>query len=132
MSRRHQEHKARLQALSALGRPLIRRAGGACELCATSGVPLRAVEVEPAPEEPELDETGFLCDRCKDVVAGGHAPGATLRFLEASVWSEVGAVQVLATRLLRRLAGDGEAWAAEVLEGLYLAPEVQARLDSAG
>lgn len=93
-------------------------------------MPLRAVEVEPPPEEPELDETAFLCDRCKDLVGGGSAPGETARFLESSVWSEVAAVQVLATRLLRGLAAEGEAWAAEVLEGLYLDPEVAARADA--
>lgn len=118
-----------------MGRALTRRSGGRCELCADSGVPLRAVEVEPVPEEPEPDETVFVCDRCQALVAATSprvGDGAEVRFLEGAVWSEVPAAQVLAVRLLRRIAAAGTlTWPHEVLDGLYLEPEIEARVGAA-
>ena len=52
------------------------------------------------------------------------SPPDAYRFLEGVVWSDLPAVQVCAVRLLRQVAEDGAAWAAETLEGLYLDPDI--------
>ena len=131
MARGLNEHKARLEAVNALGRTLVRRSGSCCEICEASGVPLRATEVTPLPEEPEVDEALFLCDICKTAVDGGAIQGARWRCLESVIWSDVRPVQVTAVRLARRLSESGEAWAVDLLSGLYLDPEVEARADQA-
>ena len=123
MARGLREHQARLQALSLLGKTLARRAGSSCELCETGGVPLRPWEVPPAPEDPDLDRTLLLCERCRKGADGGPLEGAEWRFLDSVVWSDQTAVQVTATRALRRLAERGVAWAVGTVENLYLSPE---------
>ena len=130
MARGLNEHKARLDAVNALGRTLVRRSGSKCEICEDSGVPLRPTEVTPVPEEPEVDEALFLCDPCKDAVSGGKLEGARWRCLESVVWSDVRPVQVVAVRLVNRLADAGEEWAVDLQTGLYIDPDVQARIDA--
>ncbi len=129
MARGLDEHKARLDAVNALGRTLVRRSGSKCELCEDSGVPLRPTEVTPVVEEPEVDEALFLCDPCKAAVTGGKLSGGRWRCLESVVWSDVRPVAVTAVRLARRLADAGEAWAVDLLSGLYLDPDLEARID---
>ncbi|MCK4564036.1 MAG: phnA protein, partial [Verrucomicrobia bacterium] len=46
------------------------------------------------------------------------------RCLNHSLWSEVPAVQVMAVRMLRRLAKADHRWAIELLEHAYLEPEL--------
>lgn len=130
MARGLNEHKARIEAVNALGRTLVRRSGSKCELCEASGVSLRAVEVRPLVEEPEVDEALFLCDLCRDALEGGKLEGSRWRCLESVIWSDIRPVQVTAVRLMRRIAEGGEAWAVDVLSGLYLDPEVEARADA--
>ena len=129
MSRGLDAHRARQQAVAGLGRFLARRAHNACELC-QDRTSLSVIEVAPVPEEPEVDRAVLVCERCARAVAGGRgAPAAAeLRFLPATMWSEVMPVQLSAVRLLRRLASEGVAWAAEALDGLYLDPDVEALL----
>ena len=50
------------------------------------------------------------------------------RFLESVIWSEIPVVQVTAVRLCRMLAEDGVDWAAQVLDTVYLSPEVESWL----
>ncbi|WP_212525337.1 alkylphosphonate utilization protein [Actibacterium sp. MT2.3-13A] len=91
------------------------RCGGACELCGgTEG--LTAVAVPPRGDEVAL------CATCAEQAAGGAPDPQHLRCLQAAMWSEVPAVQVLAWRLLKRLPEEG--WATEALEMLYLEPEI--------
>ncbi len=129
MARGLDEHKARIDAVNALGRTLVRRSGSKCELCEDGGVPLRAIEVTPVPEEPEVDEALFLCDTCKSAVQGGKIDGPRWRCLDSVVWSEVRPVQVTAVRLARRLSDAGEEWAVDLVSGLYLDPAVEARIE---
>jgi protein PhnA len=130
MARGRDRHDERVAALAALGKDLSRRAGSACELCgAASGC--QPIEVEPPPEDgPELDAALLACPRCREALVARRLPGepADYRFLEGVAWSEVLPVQVAAVRLLRRVAADGAAWAAECAEGLWLSDEVRARL----
>ena len=130
MARGLNEHKARLDALNALGRTLVRRSGSKCEICEESGVSLRPTEVRPLPETPEVDEALFLCDVCKTAVEGGAIEGARWRCLESVIWSDVRPVQVTAVRLVRRLSDAGQEWAVDLLSGLYLDPDIEARADA--
>lgn len=129
MARGREEHQARLAAVARLGRNLSRRASNRCELC-EERTSLSVVEVEPLPDEPDEDAAVMACERCARAMASGrNAPDpAELRALEATAWSEHAPVQVAAVRVLRRLQGDGVAWASELLDGLYLSDEVGARL----
>ncbi len=125
---RHREHQ---NALAALGKDLARRARSTCELCEASGVPLHPYEVPPAPAEPELESCVLLCETCREQL--DHPPRRDAnhwRCLNKSVWSQVTPVQVLAVRMLRELALR-ETWAAELLEQVYITPEVQAWVEQA-
>jgi protein PhnA len=127
-----QEIRARKNVdLTSLGRSLTRRAGSRCELCDSAGVPLSPVEVPPYPEEPDADHAVLLCRRCREGATGRKLDGADWRFLERAAWSDVPAVQVIAVLLARRLRGSGVGWAREILDSLYLAPEVEHWLRSA-
>ena len=127
MARGFDKHYARQAAIAGLGRALSRRARNACELCheATS---LVVVEVPPLEESPEPDRAVLVCGRCAGAIQDTHAQGRpeTLRFLTDTVWSDVPAVQIAVVRVLRRLAEDGQGWAGDVLDGLYLDPEIEA------
>lgn len=68
----------------------------------------------------------FLCEPCtRELDSRKVIDALHLRVLEKTVWSSVAPVQVLAVRLLRRLAANHEAWATELLENLYLDPEIE-------
>jgi hypothetical protein len=128
MARGLNEHRARIDAVNALGRTLVRRSSSKCEVCEDSGVSLRPIEVAPVPETPEVDEALFLCDTCKAAVQGGKIVGPRWRCLESVVWSDVRPVQVTSVRLVRRLSDAGQEWAVDLLSGLYLDPEIEARI----
>jgi len=126
MARGYELNRLRWDALSSLGRHLCRRSGSRCELCEEKGVSLKAIEVPPLPEEPDPDFAVILCHRCHDGVAGGEVDPQAWHFLERAAWNQTPAVQVTAVRMLRRLSAEGVGWPAEILEGLYLDPDVEA------
>ena len=131
MSKGYDKHQDRLAEINSLGRSLARRARSTCEVCEESGVPLHVREVPPLPEAPEADHAVMVCARCGDAIAGGRLdPPESFRGLVGVVWSDVPAIQVAAVRLLTRLGQDGAHWATEVLDGLYLEPEVQEWIDA--
>lgn len=122
MARRKDQHDAHRAAVAALGKGLSRRARSHCELCDASGT-LRVVEVEGGPEEPSEDWALLLCDRCRE--PDPRDDPATLRHLETAMWSELAPVQIEAVRRLRAL---DVGWAREALDGLWLPPEIEARI----
>lgn len=125
MAKGYEEHQNRLRALSSFGKALARRSRSSCELCEASGVKLVVFEVAPIPEEPEYERCIFICQTCqKQIEKPKKMDPHHWRSLYGTVWSEVPAVQVMAVRLLRRLA-PSEVWAEELLEQLYLEEEVQ-------
>ena len=105
------------------------RAHGACELCGGEAdlAPLAVAEGGGAPE-PVADGVfgAAVCAVCRPQIAG-EAPldAPHWRCLEGAIWSEVPAVQVLAWRLLTRLAPE-HGWAASLLDQAFLAEEVLA------
>ena len=131
MARGLNEHRARIDALNALGRTLVRRSGSKCEICEEGGVSLRPIEVTPLPEAPDTEEALFVCDVCRAAIEGGAIEGARWRCLESVVWSDIRPVQVSAVRLVQRLSDAGVEWAVDLLSGLYLDPEVEARIQAA-
>ena len=86
-----------------------------CALCGAEATVRHAVV-------PLGDEVA-LCDVCHAGVAGGPLDGPHWRCLGEAVWSGEAAVQVLAWRLLQRIEA---VWARDLLDGVYLEPEVQA------
>ncbi len=111
MVRGYDKHQERLQAISRLGKDLARRAGRRCEWCEGSNE-LRPYDSAPT-QEPELDTLALLCQRCRDVAAGGQADVRELRFLEGAIWHEVPAISETAKMSLRRIDAD---WARDAIE----------------
>ena len=89
----------------------------ACVLCS-------AADATPFVLAPG-DDVAQLCPTCAAGLAGDISPGPRWRCLGDAIWSEDPATQIAAWRLLQAL--PGEAWAADLLESVYLDPEVLAR-----
>ncbi len=90
-----------------------------CQLCG-SDQDVTAVALAPR------EETVNLCAACRDQLSGEAPLDANhLRCLNESAWSQEPVVQVAAWRLLKKLAAEGETWAQDLLDMLYLDPEVQ-------
>ena len=107
MTTRYRRHVERQAELAALGRPLVRRARSACELCGTGATSLHTAEVDPLPDGTDLDRVALVCAACCAAIEGGEIEPSESHFLEVAVWSELAPVQVLAVRLARRLADAG-------------------------
>jgi protein PhnA len=127
MARGRDAHQARVAATAALGRSLSRRARNRCELC-NDKTSLSVVEIAPLPEAPEPEQAVIVCSRCAALLSGRSEDPATLRFLEETIWAEVAIVQITAVRLVRGLAEERIDWAERLLEGLYLDPDIEARV----
>jgi protein PhnA len=125
MAKGYEKHKERLDAINALGRELTRRSSSKCELCGDSGVKLSGHEIVPLPEQPDADHTVFICEACRDGLTGGKLDADRWRFLENVIWSDVPVVQVAAVRITRKLLEQGVLWAADLLDNVYLSPEVE-------
>lgn len=130
MAKGYDSHQSRVTALQALGKDLARRAKSKCELTGASGIPLRAYEVPPVSAEPELDRTLLVSEACHAVLERPKTlAGQEWRCLAETVWTDMPAIQVVSWRLLAVLAVK-EDWAREVLDGVFLDPDVQAWADS--
>lgn len=93
-----------------------------CALCAAAD----AAPVVLAPGE----DVALLCPICAAAVSGDIKPGPRWRCLGDAIWSEEAATQIAAWRLLQAL--PGEAWAADLLDTVYLDPEVLKRAEAPG
>ncbi|NBO20686.1 MAG: PhnA protein [Rhodobacteraceae bacterium] len=92
-----------------------------CAICAD------AAQVAESPLAG-CDDTVTLCAVCAAALAGDVTPGPRWRCLGDAIWSEAPGTQIAAYRLLRALRA--EPWAAEVLDTLYLDPDVLARAEA--
>ncbi|MES2817128.1 MAG: alkylphosphonate utilization protein [Pseudomonadota bacterium] len=92
----------------------------ACALCA-------APDAAPTPLAPG-DDVALLCPVCAAALEGKITPGPRWRCLGDAVWSEDPATQIAAWRLLRALPTEG--WATELLDTVYLDPEVLKRAEA--
>ncbi|MGL4400986.1 MAG: phnA protein [Luteolibacter sp.] len=131
MGKGYETHQARVMALQALGKDLARRAKSKCELTGAAGVPLRAYEVPPVADEPDIERTLLISEACHAVIEHPkRLQGREWQCLAEVVWSELPAIQVVAWRMLNELA-KREDWAREVLEEVFLEDEVEAWAKSA-
>ncbi len=93
-----------------------------CPLC-SSGDSRITFAVAGGPEGAAAD----ICQTCADQIEGVPEPNHW-RGLAGAIWDENPAVQVLSLRMLRRLADHD--WARDVLDQVYLEPDIQAWADN--
>ncbi|MDE4173435.1 alkylphosphonate utilization protein [Phaeobacter sp. PT47_59] len=89
-----------------------------CALC-SADAPLAFYDVTGGPEGAGAE----ICAACADQIAGELDPNHW-RCLSSSMWSENPGVQVLAARLLKRLADHD--WARDLADQLWLDDETRA------
>ncbi|MDZ4085433.1 MAG: alkylphosphonate utilization protein [Tabrizicola sp.] len=94
----------------------------ACVLCA-------APDAAPLTLSPG-DDVALLCPVCAAALSGVMTPGPRWRCLGDAVWAEDPATQIAAWRLLRAL--PTESWAVDLLDTVYLDPDVQKRAEAGG
>ncbi|MDF1582805.1 MAG: PhnA domain-containing protein [Methyloprofundus sp.] len=101
---------------------LLQRSGAKCELCA-SEENLTAYHLPPE-NEASAEKSILVCATCNDQIANPESMDAHhWRCLNDSMWNPEPAVQVMAWRLLNKLSAT-ESWAQDLLDTLYLEPEV--------
>lgn len=114
-----------------LGKELTRRSRGRCELCdRREGV--RAYELWPFPEAPELDRALMACERCRAWLETQVIDPVEAHFLHTAIWSELPAVRLAAARML--LANDGidDPWLRDALDAADVDPDTgEFRVDEA-
>ena len=131
MSKGYEANAERVQALQMLGKELARRAKSRCELCGTGGVSLALFEVPPVPDDPDVERTTMLCEGCRQAIGRPESlRGQQWRCLVDVLWGELPVTQVLALRMLERLAG-GEDWAREALDPFDPEPALREWADAA-
>jgi hypothetical protein len=105
-------------AVGVLGKDLTRRSRGRCELCERRE-DVRAWEIPPFPELPDLESALMTCGRCRAwLEASAPVDVLEVRFLSGAVWSEVAPVRLAAGLLLRQVEGRGDPWIQEALDVL--------------
>ncbi len=130
MAKGRDKYQARMEVLSGFGKDLARRAGSCCELCDASGVKLVTHEVAPVPAEPDFDHCLLVCEICAEQLANPKRIQADhWRCLGKTIWSQIPVVQVVAVRMIRQLA-EKYSWAQEMLEPLFLEPDVEHWIDN--
>jgi len=96
---------------------LQKRSNSRCELC-TSQEGLTVYEVTPASNRNE-EGHAHICANCLNQIENPDKVDVHhWRCLNDSMWSQIPAVQVIAWRMLTRLASEG--WPQDLLEMLYL------------
>jgi protein PhnA len=103
---------------------LFARCDNKCELCASESH-LNIFDVPPA-NEPRADKSIMICDTCFGQLTDSDTCDTNhWRCLNDSMWSQVPAVQVIAWRQLKHLTEKGEDWTNDLVEMMYMEPDVQ-------
>ncbi len=106
-----------------LDAPLQQRCNNQCELCANDQS-LTQFAVEPS--NGSLEQTIAVCEVClADLQQGNSDNPNHWRCLNDSMWSQEPAVQVAAWRQLGQLARQGESWAQDLQDMMYLDDETK-------
>jgi len=104
------------------------RSGGKCELCGSTEN-LGVMEVPPS--DGSAEKSILVCGVCREQIEHPEKIDPNhWHCLNESMWSPVPAVQVAAWRILKAIAHEG--WPQDLLDMLYLEPEVQAWAETAG
>ncbi len=107
---------------------LQQRSDSKCELCASEGN-LSVYDVPPK-SDASAEKSILLCDTCLGQIEDPASIDANhWRCLNDSMWNTEPAVQVMAWRMLDSLRAEG--WPQDLLDMLYLEPEVQAWAEAA-
>ena len=113
MARGKQQHQDYLDALSALGKDLARRARSRCELSGEPGS-LHVVDLEGPDRAPSLDHIVLVSRTVRDHLEGRQLESrGPLRYLEEAAWHSEPAVRRAACRVLEQIE---EPWAKEALD----------------
>lgn len=113
-------HKYIIRIVMSVEKILIERSGNQCELC-TATENLSAVEVTPS--DSSAEQSILVCSNCASLLDNPESNANHWRCLNDSMWSPTPAVQVTAYRILKKIADQG--WPQDMLDMLYLEPEVQ-------
>ncbi|MFM2484483.1 PhnA domain-containing protein [Celerinatantimonas yamalensis] len=106
---------------------LNQRAEHQCELCKSSHN-LEVFEIANSPAN-DADHSALLCETCRTQLNDPTQIETNhWRCLSDSMWSPIGAIQVLAYRQLHQL--KHETWAQDLLDMLYLDDELRAWADT--
>ena len=116
MAKGLQKNKEYLQALSLLGKTLLRRSNRRCELSDVTGE-LVIYDLDAPKSDPSLDHVVHVSPMAKEWLDGGSINPHEARHLESAVWSEHPAVARAALTLLRRI---DEPWAMEAAESAQM------------
>ena len=104
---------------------LLERSGSACELC---GSVSNLTVYEVAPSDGSAAQSVMVCDTCREQIIDPDKMNINhWRCLNDSMWSTEPAVQVMAYRMLKRIAQEG--WPQDLLDILYLEDDVKAWAD---
>lgn len=123
MSRQNKPKRYKTRAsVGALGKALTRRSRGRCELCASKDAP-QPYEVWPLTKIPDMDHTLLACLRCRGWLDKGAIIPVEAHFLSRAVWSEVLAVRLASTQLLKCADFDDTPWVQDALANLVLDEE---------
>jgi protein PhnA len=105
---------------------LRQRSNNRCELCG-SVEDLGIYEVSPS--DGSVTQSILLCSTCREQIEDPEKMDPNhWRCLNESMWSQEPAVQVMAYRMLKRIASEG--WPQDLLDMLYLEPEVKTWADA--
>jgi len=106
---------------------LLERSNSKCELC--SAEDNLSVYNLPPEGQDTVDQSILVCETCHaQITQASPLSEDHWRCLNDSMWSTVPAVQVMAWRLLKALSSAS--WAQDLLEMLYLDPEMQTWAES--
>lgn len=101
---------------------LLQRSNQQCELCGSQS-DLQTYVVAPKAGDSS-DDCVMVCGVCNEQLEGKAKLNVThWRCLNDSMWSAIPAVQVLSYQQLSILTQQGEAWAQDLLDMLYLEDE---------
>ena len=128
MAKGLEKHQQRYSALTQFGKDLARRCRSHCEMCNANGVSLQIFEIEPVPNDPDFEHCMMICEHCEaQLKLKPKAKLDTMHWrhcLGKAMWSEIIPVKVTAVQLLQKMSGEQE-WANELLEEVYLEPEIE-------
>lgn len=100
---------------------LQKRSGSKCELCSSTE---NLTGYEVAPSDGSVDQSIMVCNVCKEQIEDPKKIEANhWHCLNDSMWSSQPAVQVMAYRMLKRIASEG--WPQDLLDMLYLEDHVK-------
>jgi len=101
------------------------RSGEQCELCASKD---DLIVAEVASSDGSAEQSILVCGTCSALLENPETNVNHWRCLNDSMWSLVPAVQVTAYMILKKIAGEG--WSQDMLDMMYLEPEVQEWVDT--